>query len=110
MIIGIDVSKAALDVALHPSAETWQVENDSIGIAVLVEHVQACTPELIVLEATGGYEHAVVVALGAAGLPVAVVNPRQVRDFAKAMGLLALSSAARLQSIRPAPCKRFSSS
>ena len=89
MYVGIDVSKATLDVAVHPSAETWQVKNQVTGIAELIEQLKARGPELIVLEATGGYENAVVAALGAAGLPVVVVNPRQVRDFAKAMGLLA---------------------
>ena len=89
MYVGIDVSKASLDVAVHPSAEAWQVKNDSTGITGLIEQLNAYGPELIVLEATGGYENALVAALGAAGLPVVVVNPRQVRDFAKAMGLLA---------------------
>ncbi len=89
MFIGIDVSKATLDVAVHPSVEAWQASNDVRGIETLVERLTGHAPALIVLEATGGYEIPVVAALGAAGLPVAVVNPRQVRDFAKATGRLA---------------------
>lgn len=89
MYVGIDVSKATLDVAVHPSGETWQIANETDAIAALVERFVAQPPELIVVEATGGYERAVVAACGAAGLPIVVVNPRQVRDFAKAMGLLA---------------------
>ena len=89
MFIGIDVSKAALDVAAHPSHDTWQESNTAGGIDALVDRLQALTPELIVVEATGGYENAVVAAVGAAGLPIVVVNPRQVRDFAKATGKLA---------------------
>ena len=89
MFVGIDVSKARLDVAVHPGAEVWHASNDARGIAELLEQLKELGPELIVVEATGGYENAGVAALGAAGLPVVVVNPRQVRDFAKAMGLLA---------------------
>lgn len=89
MFIGIDVSKATLDVAVHPNREQWQEENDARGIEELVQRLKTIAPELIVLEATGGYENAVVASLGAAGLPVGVVNPRQVRDFAKATGRLA---------------------
>jgi transposase len=89
MFVGIDVSKAQLDVAVLPDAECWEVRNEEAGIATLVERLRASAPILVVLEATGGYENAVVAALGAAGLPVVVVNPRQVRDFAKATGKLA---------------------
>jgi transposase len=89
MYVGIDVSKATLDVGVHPSGETWQIANEPDAIAALVDRFVAQPPELIVVEATGGYERAVVAACGAAGLPIVVVNPRQVRDFAKAMGLLA---------------------
>ena len=84
--IGIDVAKDTLDVAGHQDPTPWQVANDDAGIATLVAHLQAEAPALIVLEATGGYEQAVVWALGSAGLPVVVVNPRQVRHFAKATG------------------------
>jgi transposase len=90
---GIDVSKAALDVALRPSSEHWRSANDETGIAELVKQLRTRAPELIVLEATGGLERLVVAALALAGLPLAVVNPRQVRDFAKATGRLAKTDA-----------------
>ncbi len=89
MYVGIDVSKATLDVGVHPTREAWQIANDPHAITTLVEGFGARPPELIIVEATGGYERGVVAAFGAAGLPIVVVNPRQVRDFAKAMGLLA---------------------
>ncbi len=88
-VIGIDVSKDRLDVASRPRGETWAASQTEEGIAGLVERVQAMRPELVVLEATGGLERAVVVALGTAGVPVAVVNPRQMRDFARSTGKLA---------------------
>lgn len=89
MFVGIDVSKATLDVGVHPTGESWQSANEPHAISELVERFRAEPPELIVVEATGGYERALVAAFGIAGLPIVVVNPRQVRDFAKAMGLLA---------------------
>ena len=87
--VGIDVAKVTLDLAwsTNPAAR-WQTTNDETGWALLVAHVRTCHPTVIVLEATGGYELGVAGALSAAGLPVAIVNPRQVRDFAKALGLL----------------------
>jgi transposase len=87
--IGIDVSKAELDVAVRPSGTRWQVHHDIAGIDALVERCQALAPERIVLEATGGFEMGVAAALGAKQLPVVIVNPRQVRDFARATGQLA---------------------
>ncbi len=87
--IGIDVSKSRLDVAVDPSGEHWQVANQESSFPQLVERLRTLTPELVVMEATGGYERPVAAALWAAGLLVAVVNPRQVRDFAKATGQLA---------------------
>lgn len=87
--IGIDVSKTTLDIAVRPSGEQWPTNNDPEGIASLVGELQSRTPALIVIEATGGLENGVVAALSAAQLPVAVVNPRQARDFAKATGRLA---------------------
>jgi len=87
--VGIDVAKATLDVQVRPSDERWTVANDEAGIRTLVEQLRAVAPQQVVLEATGGYELAVVSALAAAALPVVVVNPRQVRDFAKATGRLA---------------------
>ena len=89
MLIGIDVAKAELVVAARPSGERWTVANDERGIRTLVERLKGQPPELIVLEATGGYELLCVAALVAAALPVVVANPRQVRDFAKATGQLA---------------------
>ncbi len=91
--VGIDVAKAQLDIALRPSGERWAVPNDAIGVMTLVDRVQALHPTLIVLEATGGLERAVTSALATAGLPVVVVNPRQVRDVARATGQLATTEA-----------------
>jgi transposase len=91
--IGIDVGKAQLEFACLPRGETGTVPNDDGGIRGLVARCQALTPILIVLEATGGYEAALVAALATAGLPLVVVNPRQVRDFAKATGQLAKTDA-----------------
>lgn len=91
--IGIDVAKASLEVASSGEVRTWQVTNDEAGIATLVADLTARAPRLVVLEATGGHERAVTAALAAADVPVAVVNPRQVRDFAKATGQLAKSDA-----------------
>jgi transposase len=93
VFVGIDVAKAQLDIALRPTGERWALTNDDFGIAALVERLQAVQPNLIVLEATGGYQRAVVAALAAAGLPGAVVNPRQARDFANATGQLAKTDA-----------------
>ncbi len=89
IFVGIDVAKHQLDVALHPDGEAWGVCNDDTGIDTLVQTLQAVEPRLIVLEATGGLETAAASALTAAGLPCAVINPRQARDFAKATGQLA---------------------
>jgi transposase len=91
--IGIDVAKAQLEFAGRPSGVTGAVPNADDGIDALVAQLQACAPTLIVLEATGGYEAAVVAALATAGLPVVVANPRQVRDFARATGQLAKTDA-----------------
>ena len=87
--VGIDVAKAKLDIAVRPDGQLWQTTNDEAGIAGLVERLRQVGPALIVLEATGGLERPVTAALGVAGLPVAVINPRQARDFAKAVGKLA---------------------
>ena len=93
MFVDIDVAKAQLDIALRPTGERWAVPNDETGITTLVGRLQAVQPTLIVLEATGGYHRGVVAALAAAALPLVVVNPRQVRDFAKATGQLAKTDA-----------------
>ena len=88
--VGIDVAKDSLQVAVTGEVG-WSCGNDEAGIEELVERLKAVRPVRIVMEATGGYEQAVVAALGVAQLPVVVVNPRQVRDFAKALGKLAKS-------------------
>jgi transposase len=89
VVVGIDVAKAWLDVAIRPSGDQRRVGNDAAGIAEAVAWLQAVGARVIVVEATGGYEALLVAELGVAALPVAVVNPRQVRDFAKATGRLA---------------------
>lgn len=89
VFVGIDVSKHRLDVHVRPAGEQWSVDNDAKGHARLAEKLGALSPSLVVLEATGGYQAAVAAELTAAKLSVAVVNPRQVRDFAKATGKLA---------------------
>jgi transposase len=93
MYVGIDVSKAVLDVAVRPSGEAWSVPNTAEGMRRLVEQLGGMSPRLIVLEATGGLERRAVAALAAAALPVVAVNPRQVRDFARATGQLAKTDA-----------------
>jgi transposase len=87
--VGIDVAKNRLDIAMRPSGECEQVGNDERGIRYVVSRLHKVRPTLVILEATGGLEQPVAAALALAGLPVAVVNPRQVRDFAKAVGKLA---------------------
>lgn len=93
LFIGIDVSRARLDVPVRPTGLAFQHPNDPDGIAALVARLVPLAPAGVVLEATGGYEVPAAGALAAAGLPVAVVNPRQARDFAKATGRLAKSDA-----------------
>tara|TARA_B100002003_G_C14031057_1_gene497009 strand:- start:33 stop:974 length:942 start_codon:yes stop_codon:yes gene_type:complete len=87
--VGIDVAKDQLDVAVEPGEEHWSVANEQEGIGTLVSRLEELGPALVVLEATGGLELPVTAALAAAELPVVVVNPRQVRDFARATGQLA---------------------
>lgn len=89
IFVGIDVSKAHLDVAARPTGEAWRVPNEAAGWESLIERLKTLQPAVIVLEASGGLERPVASALRQAELPVAVVNPRQVRDFAKATGRLA---------------------
>lgn len=89
IFIGIDVSRDTLEVGSTQPCATWRQANDSEGIQALGEQLLALKPALVVLEATGGYEFEAACALQAAGLAVAVVNPRQARDFARAMGALA---------------------
>ena len=89
IFVGIDIAKADFVVACRPGGASWTATNDPAGIIATVDRLCALAPSLIVLEATGGYESPLVAALAAAGLPVVVANPRQVRDFAKATGQLA---------------------
>lgn len=87
--VGIDVSKKTLDLDCYPSSHPAQFQNDDEGHALLVASLLELRPKLIVVEATGGMESAAVVAMATAMLPVVVINPRQARDFAKAIGILA---------------------
>ena len=87
--VGVDVAKAELVVACRPEGVGWTATNDPEGVAATVARLRTLAPTLIVAEATGGYERALVAALATAGLPVVVANPRQVRDFGKATGQLA---------------------
>lgn len=87
--VGIDVSKSTLDISIIPSGESWTVANQGDDIAALVKRLSRLKPEIIVLEPTARLELPLAGALAAASLPVAVVNPRQVRDFARASGVLA---------------------
>ena len=89
VFVGIDVAKHSLDIHARPSGERFTIDHDEQGVAALVERLVALAPALVVLEATGGMEVRLAAALAAAGLPVAVVNPRQVRAFARATGRLA---------------------
>jgi transposase len=93
VFVGIDVAKDELVVAERPSGRTWSVPNEAAALAGLAAELQHQAPTGIVLEATGGYERAAVAALQARGLPVAVVNPRQVRQFARSVGRLAKTDA-----------------
>jgi transposase len=86
IFVGIDVSKDRLDVAVRPSGEKFVVERNPAGLESLAVRLQALSPRVIALEATGGFETVVAAALSAAGLPIVVVNPAQVRAFAKALG------------------------
>lgn len=93
LFVGIDVSKAVLDVAVSPTEERLSVSNSDDGMKRLIAQLAERTVNLIVLEASGGLERRAVAALAGAGLPVVAVNPRQVRDFAKATGKLAKTDA-----------------
>ncbi len=91
--VGIDIAKANLDIALYCSEKKWQFTNDEAGISRATELLKELSPVLVVMEATGGYETPLAYALKASGMPVAIVNPRGVRDFAKATGRLAKTDA-----------------
>jgi transposase len=89
LFVGIDISKDRLDVHIQPTEERFSLAHDEAGVAEVVRRLQGVAPQLVVMEATGGYETTVAAALGSAGLAVAVVNPRQIRDYARATGQLA---------------------
>ena len=93
MFVGIDVAKDRLDVHVRPVGESFVVARDDEGIEALAKRLNTMAPALVVLEASGGFETVVAAGLAAAGLPVAVVNPRQIRDFARATARLAKTDA-----------------
>lgn len=112
--VGIDVSKARLDVHVLPREEAFAVSRDGPGLSELVERLQALSPALVAIEATGGVEQVAAAALAGAGLPLVVVNPAQVRHFAKALGqraksdpidaaVIARFAAATQPAVRPLP-------
>jgi transposase len=86
IFVGIDVSKDRLDVAVRPGGELFAVERNATGLELLVARLRELSPRIVALEATGGFETVVAATLAAAGLPVAIVNPAQIRAFAKAIG------------------------
>jgi len=91
IVVGIDVSKDRLDVCVRPSGEAFAVSRDAGGLDVLLARLRELAPQIVVAEATGGFETVVAASLGAAGLPIVVVNPAQIRAFAKALGKRAKS-------------------
>ena len=93
IFVGIDVAKAQLDVAVRPAADRWEVSHDDAGIGQLVSQLKSLGPAMVLVEASGGLELPLVAALATGELPVVVVNPRQVRDFARATGKLAKTDA-----------------
>ena len=93
VFVGIDVSKSSLDVAVRPKDKIWRESNDDGGVGRLTSRLLKLKPCLVSIEATGGYETMVAAALAASGLPVVVINPRQVREFAKSTGRLAKTDA-----------------
>jgi len=110
IFVGVDVSKATLDVAIWEAEQSWQVRNDSAGIRKLIGRLQELEVSLVVIEATGGYEKLVVAELVLSKLPACVVNPKRVRDFARSAGQLAKTDkidahilAQFAQAVRPTP-------
>src|SRR5215213_4697849 len=91
--VGVDVSKAELVVAVHPSGERWVSGTSAAAVDALVDRLVRLHPVLVVVEATGGYERALVAACATAQVPIAVINPRQVRAFAQAIGRTAKTDA-----------------
>jgi transposase len=88
-VVGIDVAKDSLEIHSRPSGEHFRCATDSNGLRELVRRLKPLAPRIVVMEATGGYEAVIAAALDAAGVPIAIVNPRQVRKFAEGLGLLA---------------------
>ena len=101
LFVGIDVSKDRLDVAVRPTGEAWQAPYNSQGVSDLVQRLGKLAPQLVVLEATRGMEMTLVGELAASQLGIAVVNPRQVRDFARAAGKLAKTDSLDAQEEHP---------
>lgn len=93
LYVGLDVATQRLDLHVRPTDETFSCAHDEAGLAALVQRLQALSPTMVVLEATGGYHVPVAAAVASAGIPVAVVNPRQIRDYARATGQLAKTDA-----------------
>ena len=93
VFVGIDISKSRLDIALVPGKGSFSVPNTEAGVQKLVARLKKVRPQIILLEATGGYEYLVVAALRDASLPACFINPRQVRDFARSLGILAKTDA-----------------
>ena len=91
--VGIDVAKAQVDVAIRPTNDRWEIPRDEAGIRKLVSQMKTLEPVMVLLEASGSLELPLVAALAAESVPVVVVNPRQVRDFARATGKLAKTDA-----------------
>src|SRR4030067_1742132 len=87
--IGIDIAKDSMEVAIHEGKEGWNFTNDESGLASLITNLKKLSPSLIVMEATGGYEATIAAELHSRGFPVVIVNPRHIRDFARAVGILA---------------------
>jgi transposase len=86
IVVGIDVSKDKLDIAVRPSGEVFSASRDAAGLDAVIARLAPLAPEAVAVEATGGFETVVAASLAAAGLPVVVVNPAQVRSFAQALG------------------------
>ena len=115
LFVGIDIAKRTLDLAVRPSGQVWTLPHDAAQFPALVAQLQALAPTRIVLEATGGLETLLAITLAAAGLPVAVVNQRVARDFAKASGRLAKTDRVDAQALAhlgealPPPCYQAAS-
>ena len=99
--VGIDVSKDRLDIAVCPSGEVFAVERNASGVDRLIDRMRTLSPSIVALEATGGFETVVAASLAAAALPVVVVNPAQIRAFAKALGQRAKTDADGLVTVLP---------